>query len=317
MFSRETKPGLGRAGRVKPQLEALEDRCCPSTVWLNPHTHVLLLTGDASNSSVVVRDDGRGDVQVSGLAGASAAHPLKFTGVAGVTIDSKTGNDHIDYALTAALTKTETLTLNLGKGDDQVRLNFSKGVSAPKLTVNVNGVGGGNQDVTAVFGAIHGTDLRLAAALGGGLCHFNAAINGDLTGNANVHLGVTGGRGSDGINVRVHGQVAATAHLAIQTSAGANDSTLSVDYAGKLLGHLSIQEKDGAGWDWLESNVVLAPGSTGWLTDHLVEGEGIDMLLLQLQDRGSQLRGLDATITSSPFAVAAHTPNVKVVNSPV
>ncbi len=70
MFSPELNPGLGRSGRVLPKLETLEDRCCPSTVSLNALTHLLTLTGDASNSTVVVRDDGHGDVQVYGLAGA-------------------------------------------------------------------------------------------------------------------------------------------------------------------------------------------------------------------------------------------------------
>ena len=60
MFSREMNPGLGRSGRVRPQLEALEDRCCPSGVSL--HNHILTLTGDATNSTIIVRDGGHGNI---------------------------------------------------------------------------------------------------------------------------------------------------------------------------------------------------------------------------------------------------------------
>ena len=316
MFSPELNPGLGRSGRVLPRLECLEDRCCPSTVFLNTHTHLLTLTGDASNSTIIVRDDGHGDVQVSGLARATAAHPLKFTGVTGIEVDSKTGSDNINYALTGPMTKSESLTFNLGKGDDDVRLDFTKGISAPKLAVNVNGVGGGNQNVTALFGSINGTALQLAARLGSGLDHFTESNTGNLTGKANVNIDVTGGKGSDGVNVQINGDIAATAQLAIQAGAGANDSTLHVNYYGKLAGHLSIQENTGPGWDWMESDVTLKPGSTGWLKDHLLGGTSNDLMLLRVQAGGSALKGFDAEIASGPGSATAHTANVKVVKAP-
>ena len=54
-----------------------------------------------------------------------------------------------------------------------------------------------------------------------------------------------------------------------------------MNYAGKLSGHLSIQENAGAGWDWLETNVNLAAGSNGWLAAHEVGGAGADLLILR------------------------------------
>lgn len=316
MFSPELNPGLGRSGRVVPRLEGLEDRCCPSTILFNTHTHLLTLTGDASSSTVMVRDDGRGDVTVTGLAGATAAHPRKFTGVSAIEIDSKTGNDRIDYALTGVLTRSDSLNLNLGRGDDSVKLDFTRGVSAPNLNVNINGTGGSNQDVTALFGSIHGTDLRLAARLGAGLGHFTENVNGNVTGKANVNMAVTGGKGSDGISVKVNGDIAATAHVSVQATAGSNDSTLHVDYNGKLSGHLSILERTGPGWDWMESDVNLKAGSTGWLKDHLVGGTSNDLLLLKVHANGSALKGLDAEIVSGPGNATAHTANVRVVRAP-
>jgi hypothetical protein len=314
MFSREINPGLGRAGRFIPKLEALEERCCPSTASLNSLTHLLTLTGDASSSTVVVRDDGHGDVQVYGLAGATAVHPLKYAGVAAIEMNSKTGNDHIDYALTGTLTKAEKLTLNLGKGADQVKLDFSKGVSAPSLGVSINGVGGGGQGITALFGAIANTNLSLAAHLGNGANHFTALFNGDLTGIAKVDANVVGGAGVDGISVAANGGIGASARLSVEANGGGGDNTVHVNYSGKLVGALAITEQGVTGWEWIQSNVSLAAGSTGSLVDHLVGGAGRDMLILSVQAPNIHLKSLDATISHvSRLSNVSHTANVKVV----
>ena len=250
MFSRERNPGLGRAGRVIPNLEVLENRCCPSTVSLNPTTHLLTLTGDSSNSSIVVRDDGHGDVQVYGLAGATSAHSLKYAGVTAIEIDSKTGKDNVDYALTGALTKSEKLTLNLGKSADTVKLDFSKGISAPSLGITVNGAGGGDQQVTAVFGTITNTNVQLTAHLGDNWNLFSTLLNGDLNGYAAVNVNVQGGKGNDGISVQAHDSIAATARLSV-VAGEAGYGTVHVDYTGKLAGACpsrSRPEPAGTGW---------------------------------------------------------------------
>jgi hypothetical protein len=175
MFSREMNPGLGRSGRVRPQLEILEDRCCPSGVSF--HNHVLTLTGNSTDSTIIVRDGGHGNVTATVVDGNGHRQTLSANGVSTIDFNSQTGDDRIDYALTNTLTTSEQLNLNLGKGDDQVRLDLSKGVKAPKLKINVDG-GGGNPDVVATFGAIDGTDLQLAARLGNSWNHFDSKWGG-------------------------------------------------------------------------------------------------------------------------------------------
>jgi hypothetical protein len=314
MFSHAMNPALGRAGRFIPKLETLEERCCPSTISLNSQTHLLTLTGDSSNNTIIVRDGGRGDIQVYGLAGATAAHPLKYTGVAAIEMDSKTGNDHLDYALTGALTKPEKLTLNLGKGADQVKLDFTKGVSAASLGVSINGAGGRGQEVTALFGAITNTNLNLAAHLGDGWNHFTALFNGDLNGSAKADVNVVGGKGTDGISIEAKGGIAASARLSIEANGGAGDNTVHADYTGKLAGSLAITEQGGTGWEWMQSTVNLAAGSTGSIVDHLIGGPGRDMLILSVQAPSVHLRSLDATISHvSRSSSVSHTSNVRVV----
>ncbi len=263
----------------------------------------------------MVRDDGHGDIQVYGLAGATAAHPLKYTGVTAIEMDSKTGNDKVDYALTGALTKSEKLTLNLGKGADQVKLDFSKGVSAPSLSISLNGAGGNGQTVTALFGAVANTNLALAAHLGDGWNHFTALLNGNLTGSAKMDMNVVGGKGVDGIDVEAKGNIAATAKLSVEANGGAGDNTVHVDYTGQLAGALAITEQGSSGWEWLESVVNLSSGSTGSVVDHLIGGTGTDMLILSLQNPSSHLKSLDAAISHvSRTTGVSHTSNVKVVS---
>ncbi len=186
MFSRETNPGLGRSGRVLPKLEILEERCCPSSVIFS--NHVLTLQGDATdNSTMIVRDNGHGGVQVT-LNG----HVTSVSGVQQIILNSKGGSDTFDYTLTSPLTTSEQLKLNLGYGNDQVKLDFTKGVTAPSLGINLSGGGGGDRTMEADFGAITNTDLTLAAQLGTEWDHFSTSFNGAVTGHAKVGVNVKG-----------------------------------------------------------------------------------------------------------------------------
>jgi hypothetical protein len=322
MFSREMNPSLGRSGRVRPQLEILEDRCCPSGVSL--HNHVLSLTGDSSNSTIIVRDGGQGNISAQVEDGSGHWHSLAANGVSTIDIDSHGGNDRIEYDLTHTLTTSETLNLNLGKGNDQVRLNFDQKISARSLKINVDG-GGGNPDILAAFGNIDGTDLQLAARLGnswnhfdskwGGGGHFYAKFNGNETGNANVKVNIQGGDGVSGINVKVNGDIGKYARMTVNTTVGNNDNTVHVDYTGKLDGSLTIEDHVGSGWDWLESHINLTPHSTGSLVVHLHGGSRSDPLILSVRDSGSHLKKLDATITGAAGDTTInHTGNVKVLN---
>ncbi len=164
MFSREMNPGLSRAGRVRPQLESVsKTAAAPSGVSL--HNHVLILTGDSTNSMMTVRDGGHGNISVQIEDGHGKWHDLSATGVTTININSNGGSDRIEYDLTKTLTSSETLNLNLGKGNDQVHLNFNQKITAPSLKINVDG-GGGNPDILATFGEIDGTNLQLHSAPG-------------------------------------------------------------------------------------------------------------------------------------------------------
>ncbi len=65
-----------------------------------------------------------------------------------------------------------------------------------------------------------------------------------------MDLNVQGGTLSDGVNIQANAAIAATAQLSVETTMIGGSDTVSVGYAGKLAGGLSIQEKAGNGWDW-------------------------------------------------------------------
>ena len=172
---------------------------------------------------------------------------------------------------------------------------------------------------------IDGTDLQLAARLGNSLNHFDhkwggggqfyAKFAGNETGKANVKVNVQGGDGISSIRVMVHGDIAKNAKMAISTAVGNSDNIIHTDYTGKLDGSLTIEDRVGSGWDWLESNINLTKGSTGSLVAHLHGGSATDPLILVVHDSGSHLQKLDATITGrAGDSTIDHTGNVKVLN---
>jgi hypothetical protein len=309
MFSREANPGLGRSGRVLPRLESLEDRCCPSSVSFS--NHILTLQGDSTNSTMIVRDDGHGDVKVT-LNG----HLTSVSGVQEIIFNSKSASDTINYALTNTLTHSEQFQLNLGSGNDQVKLDFSKGVSAPSLKVNINGGGGGDRTIETDFGAITNTDLALSAQLGSEWDHFTANFNGNLAGKAKAAVNVQGGAGFDGVNIRAVGAIGANAQMSVVEHLGQQANTSHFDYTGKLDGKLSLQVQGGDSWNWLESHFNLLPGSTGSLVAHELGGASADLLILMVNNAGSHLKSLDALINGGGgLNSAEHTSNVKVLNA--
>ncbi len=308
MATRETNPGLGRSGRVLPRLENLEERCCPSGVSLT--NHVLTLNGGSTNSTMIVSDDGHGDVKVT-LNGKTTS----MTGVQTVDINAPAGNDTIDYTLTNPLTKSETLNLNLGNGNDTVKMNFTKGLTAPSLKLNING-GGGDQNIETDFGAITNTDLELNASLGNGWDQFTAKFNGTIGGIAKANVNVKGGAGFDGVNVQVNGNIGALAEMTVAETLGNQEGTAHVNYSGKLAGKLTVELQGGASWNWLESHFNLKAGSTGSLVAHELGGPASDLLILTISDVGSHLKSLDALINGGAgFNSAESTPNVRVLNA--
>jgi hypothetical protein len=312
MLLRQTDPNRGRSGRTSLHLEALEDRCCPNGVTYNSLLHTLTLTGNTSSNTFTVRDSGNGTVSATVVDAHGHQTALTKSGVQHVAIQSTAGNDRVNYTLLNRLTKSEAITLNLGKGTDTVSLNFAKGSSAPNLSIAVQGAQSADH-IDAVFGAIQNTHLNFTTNLGTGPSQFHAALNGALTGTANVNLSVKANGPYDGMNVQVHGNIASTAALSITERGGPGKDTFHADYWGQVNGHLTINLIGGSQFDWIESTVTLAAGSTGWVYDKLLGSPGNDLLMLRLYTAGTHLHSRTAIIDGAGgYNIAVHTPNVQL-----
>jgi hypothetical protein len=316
MRIRHTDPNLGRAGAA-PSLEVLEDRTCPSSVVLNGHQ--LLITGNTSSEVITVRDGGHGDVKVSVLDSAGHVLTRSLNGVASIQIKDLAGNDKVDYALTGALTVSESINIDLGTGNNTAVMNFTKGVSAPALNVSI--VGGRNDDtLQAVFGTIHNTNVNFQTNLGDGNDHVFANFNGDLTGTAHVLFRAANGSGFDGVAVNVKANIDAHAFLDVESLGGARSETMHLDYQGRLNGTLILHEQGGPQYSWLESNVTLMAGSTGNLTDKVIGGRGDNnLLILRVHDQSHHMHSINTLVDGGGGAgdMAVVTPGVKVVRASV
>jgi hypothetical protein len=296
-----------RSGRSRPQLESLEDRWCPS---VTVQGHIFTVTGSAGNDQITVRDGGHGNVTATVVDAQGHKSSLSASSVQKIVINALGGDDHINYALASTLTTAEQIVVNAGSGDNQISFDFSKGVSAPSLNVQVQG-GQGGDTVSALFGTIHDTNLSFNTDLGNGFGHASVVLAGDVTGHAKVAVALTAGAGFDGLSVKEKGNIGAAAQVSLMAHGGAQSSTVHVDYTGKLDGKLTVQARGGASADWLESAINLTPGSTGWLTAHENGGPGDDLLVLTVHDKGSHLKLRDALAdggTGTSYSI--HTSNV-------
>ena len=314
MLSRQTDPNRGRSGRTFLNLEALEDRCCPSGVTYNSTLHQLTLTGNSTSDTFTIRDSGNGTVSASVTDAHGHTTTLSKSGVQKIAIQAPTGNDHVNYTLLNRLTASEQISLNLGTGTDTVSFDFSKGVSAPSLSINVQGDQAADR-VNAVFGAIQNTHLNFTTNLGTHPSQFNAALNGALTGTAAVNLSVKANGPYDGMNVQVHGNIAATAALSITERGGPGKDTFHADYWGQVNGHLTVNLTGGSQFDWMESTLRVAAGSSGWVSDKIFGSPQDDLLILRLYDAGTHLHSHTAVINGGAgYNIAMHTPNVQLLN---
>ena len=314
MRSRQTDPNLGRAGKLL-SLEVLEDRTCPSSVVLQGHN--LLITGSSGSEVITVRDGGHGNVSVSVRDSGGHVVNRSLNGVGSIQIKALGGNDKVDYALTGALTVSESIKVDLGPGSNTAVMNFGKGVSAPALKVSV--VGGSNDDtLQAVFGAIHNSNVDFQTSLGDGNDHVRANFNGDLTGTAHVLFRAGCGAGYDGVAVAVNGNIDDRAFMDVEARGGAHSDTLHLDYQGRLNGTLILHEQGGPQFSWLASDVTLKTGSKGNLTDKLVGGPGNENLLtLRVHDQSHHMHRIDSLVDGGGGArdQAVVTPGVKVVRA--
>ncbi len=292
----------------KPRLEGLESRWCPAvptgvSAVLSGTT--LKITGDDGDNAVKITDDGAGNLKVTLDGGAEQS----FSGVTQVHARLEDGNDTFEYVSATTTTTTTTdpatgdvttvtttdpaelthalgLNLHLGDGDDTATLDFSGGVSAGPLRINLHGRDGndsldakfgdvsdanvflnlhpGKDDdsTTLEFGALTNARVHINAHQHFGNDLFNASFDGAIDGTSRVRANVHGHHGDDQYNITGTGvDIASGAIVDLKFHDHHGDETLTLDWQGKLEGALRFGAHLNHGKDTVNANFDVTGGT--------------------------------------------------------
>lgn len=284
--------------RFFPNLESLENRCCPSVSVVRVF-NTLIVQGDGADNTVTITDQGNGAISAS-ITGSSGNAANSGANIRNVVVYTRGGNDTVNYQLTAAKTASLNLAIDLGSYQDgtgntnNVNLDFDQNISCPWLTIGVTGTRG-QDHVFAEFGAITNTYLNYAAYLGANNDSFEAVLGGNINGYASVAMAAIGGWGNDTINVHqsaANVDIAYHALLSLLLEGNGDADTIDFDYQGQVKGKLSVGIYGGYGADTVNAELTLNSGSTGRVAAAVFGGEDSDTLTLKICGTSSSLYAL-------------------------
>jgi hypothetical protein len=241
--------------RFTPRLEGLDDRALMSCSVGAVGGHVIV-TGDAANDQVTIRDNGHGGVTVV----ATGAGVKSFTGINKITVNTEGGHDQVTYTLWGSLVGKQYVNVGLGSpygvgagGNDTFRATLANGIDLlPGSRLDLFVDGGGAKDNLNVIAL--GVDVRAGAVL---------------------KTQMTGGNGVDNITQRYNGELDGS--LAMRTFAGAANDTVwqsmncKPGSTGIIAGWVDGQD----GNDSLSLFMYLQPAVTVTKAD-LIGGNGVD-----------------------------------------
>ena len=174
------------ANRFAPNLAALEARDCPASVVIANHT--LSITTDVESESVNIRDDGQGNVTTY-VSGPDGRQTFRARGITAIRLHSRGDHDRIDYRLTGQLKTSQSLLIDVGKGErDRMNLDFSKGTNGGNLRVDLRGrIANGRIDTT--IGHVRNSQVNIYQRLADGTANSHVNLIGDLHGRAGIYVG--------------------------------------------------------------------------------------------------------------------------------
>jgi len=324
--------------RFIPRLEALESRWCPSCT-INVRGGTMRIIGDGGANAVTVTDDGAGNV----VATCDSMAPVTASGIRKIIINTKGGNDTVNFTATGQLNTRLDLYLALGSGNDTANLAFAAINSRLKLnadlgsgndTINTNldqeikagaradlNVWGDNGADTWILSV---NEVRSKAKLD---AWFDGGSNNDTLDvrlgdpiDAGAKVDITG-KGRDGndsllVDATTFGtgaNIAKGAELEVNLDGGKGVDTLTMTYEGEVDGELEFRLDGDSGNDTVSATATVSAGSTGKVSA-LVEGDsGNDNLTLNITDASAGQAKVKAKLDGgSGFDTCVHTSNVQV-----
>jgi hypothetical protein len=275
----------GGRRRFIPQLQALEERWCP-TFGFAASANVLTITGDQYANAVTLFDNGQGTVSAQ-MTTLGRKVVRTFTGIDTIRVNTLAGNDSFAYGMTGPAKRNLNLTVNLGSDTNRANLSLLNDLVGRLDTINVVG-GAGNDQVWLQVGKLVNSTLNCNVALGLGNNAFNGFLNSDLLGysHANINVNAAGGNNLLLMNAH-HVNVASTASINVGLQGGAGTDIIATDYLGELDGMLTVRHHGGGGNDALTMKLAADPGSIGRI-DSLSAGDaGNDRMYVSYVDNSA------------------------------
>jgi hypothetical protein len=323
MSTQHSRRGRLSGPRHIPQLEALENRWCPScTVKVTGDT--LHVTGDNGNNTVSIVDNGAlGVVVTCDLMTFPAALGIKH-----IDVKTKGGDDTVGYTRSAAggtFTGKLDFHANLGDGNDTFTADLGgNGLAAgADVHFDVHGHKGNDAVTINAAGGTFAGKLDVHADLGDGNGTFTGNLNGaSLADGAKVHFDVHGKKGADAVTINAGTaaapvNIAAGADLHLKVDGGKGDDNIAVAYQGELDGKLDVHLKGKDGNDKVAAGFVLNTGSTGKLKAKVNGDKGDDNLALAVTGPGATTAHIKAVLDGGKGTdTCVATPNVTVKHCP-
>jgi hypothetical protein len=273
-------PPAQKFATLRPCLEVLEDRWCPSaTATLSPDGHTLVIKGDANANTVSIVQDDANDALVVDCDGTIS----NFTSSQVTTIRTvlRGGADELKFGLGSHFLFAKALHFDLGVGKDLVEVNCANlGATLDPATIfgdlDCKIIGrGGNDLAFAFFGKTNSSDLNFRAIMGAGNDLVVVGILEDLGGFSHLDFLLEGNAGNDVFHVRAGDQTGTTedvdvgilSSLSVTMRGHAGRDNLSSYYDGALSGGVSMHLSGGLGADAvpaaLAPSMASAPGEKG------------------------------------------------------
>jgi hypothetical protein len=166
-----------RSVRFTPRLETLGERWCPS-VTIQANGSELRIEGNGADDAVTITDNGQGQVTVT-----ADGRTRTFNRIREIRVDTRGGNDTVDYQLTGSTTAQSRVRIDLGNGTDTATVRAAGVRLGAEAEVEVNG-GSGDDSITADYAVEVDSRFRLRLDGGNG--------NDTITANLALAAGSTG-----------------------------------------------------------------------------------------------------------------------------
>jgi hypothetical protein len=276
---------------IRPRLDALEDRCNPSIVWLDTDADgwrdKVAVTGTDGDETIVIRqNDATNWLSVTEGRFTEGYWSSK---IRTVSVDLKGGSDSLTYQLDYDAFYAKDINADLGAGHDTALLSarisstFYRSVQAD---LDYSVVAGSGQDrVETDLGRVTKAKVAVVANLGSEDDLFQSVWRGDIYNLGRVDCFVDGESGNDSLYFQALTDANGTgiditsgSSMVMRLRGSTGNDILEARYSGTLDGHLSLNLIGGSENDQLLTDCTLRFDSDGWLSTFSYGNDGDDVV---------------------------------------